>query len=430
MKIKQTFLKSLSKIKSILKSWFLFLKKNYVMLLISPLIFSTGLFAVEMLCMPYDKQINSEIADFLTKQAEFSTYGNSFLSISMKSIGNSDYYIYSDSNLQNFQMRNQQYQNTRSYLFSAYKPYKNYCAFKYHDLECTAIQFESKFQKNDFYFKVNLLCGSFERFTDKNTIYISDTIAKKISNQNNIDSLVNLKINGSTITANAKSDQIFTIGGIIDTSDGIGASLRLFFGEDLIFISDFHSFQMNGACYLCGSTDIKENESIVNYAINTYKSSNNVSRYLQSGYSREMTFYEWNKTQSNYSISSENTRLNLFIVKIESSSFLLFFFGIVFIISSLILTFMYVSTLIQDNESCNKFLISSFNWFSSLTSIFIVSILFHYYPISSFVTKIIPNTRSKITSTVLFLTWIISSICLIIMPYIFKRKKIDDLKRF
>lgn len=408
--MKKLITKSFLKLNNIfLNNW-----KYFLGILISMTVL---LYSSTLIPIPFDKQCENEIASLIKTNAMANEYGYSLNSIEMKRTGNSDYWIYSSNELQNFQMRNQQFHDTRSYVFCAYKPTGGLSPFTYDNINCTSILFESKFEDNNFYFDLPLLYGKLPRYVDKNSIFITDTFAKRISNisNENLSSLIDKTLIGKSICSNGTSDQLFKIIGIFNTNNNLGKFLKAAFGDNIIFVSEYNSYQMNGSLYFCGSNSALENELMVNFVYNKYKSTKNASRDLAVGYDAFYNFYDFNSKDNSFVLSSSNDKMNSILNKYENQAVLFSLLGVLLFVASSALIIASSCKQIKRNAVFSKTLFILIVWIASCFSLFLNSILYAYAPLMSLVSGQSFSTHSVVISSVLFLTWIVTVLILTIM---------------
>jgi hypothetical protein len=398
---------------------FLFLKRNIIFFVGVFISTSSLLYSSTLISTPYDGQIKNEVTYLITNNATESEHGLSLNSLEINQFGNSDYWIYSDNKLQNFQMRNIQRADIRSYIFAAYKPNKGHAAFKYNGFETTAILFESKFTQNAFYFDLPLLSGTLARYTEKNSIYITDSFADKILQDNeSYDSLINSTLSGETVGANGKSNQIYKVMGVFDTNNNLGKFLNISFGSNLIFIPEYHSFQMNGALYFCGSTNTNENKLMVDFVFDNYKPLKSYSGNLQIGYYLDYKFYDFDKANDSFVLGHSDTSLNSIIYAYTSKSSTLFLVGILLFISNLFIlitaTYRNRFKIVAHGKITYIFTI----WIVSCFSLILNSLLYSKVPIMAIISRQSFNTYSGVTSSLLFLSWLLFLGVLLIIPLI------------
>lgn len=381
-------------------------------------------FSSTLIPMPFDNQYENEISNLIEKNAKINKYGYSLNSLEMERTGNSDYWIYSDNDLQNFQMRNQDFDGTRSYVFCAYQPSNGMSSFKYNGLDCTSILFESKFEENNFYFDLPLMYGKLVRNTDKNSIFITDTFAKKILNDKEkcVSSLVNKILTGESVCASGTSAQSFKIAGIFDTNNQLGKFLTTAFGDNVLFLSDYNSFQMEGALYFCGSNNTSENKLMVNFIYDKYKSVNNAARDLAFGYNVTYKFYDFDSNSNLFVLQNSNSRMDSILKSYQNLPILFSLMGILLFVANSVLTIVSTNEQIKTNFPINKTSFTFTVWFSSCIAILLNSIIYAYAPLMSLISGQDFSSRSTITSSVLFLTWI-GTVLVLTLLLLTKRKE-------
>lgn len=361
-----------------------------------------------------DNKYSSEIAYSITAEAENSKYKYGVNTIQMKQQGNSDYFIYSNNDLQNFQMRNQQETNEKSYIFAAYSPYGSYSAFSFKDVntgklvKCTTILNESKYTGSSFYFDLPLLAGAFNRNITKDTLIVSQKIADKmLEPSKNYTDLIGTNINGYVEASYATTISPYKIGAVVDTDNNLGQFLESIFGENIVFTCEYNSYRMDGKIYFCPSSqNLQENKMISDFVLNKYVETNSNSRDLQIGYKPEFTFCRYDEQTNSYIKSAKNDSLNKYInfYTNKQNSVLL----IVFVAIDVILLAMNIMLVLKNKDYLLKqgIGISVFGfWFIAIISILINSILFKFNIFSQILIHVKPSTNSNVVSTVLFLSW-------------------------
>lgn len=417
----------MKKVKFFFQKFLNLFKKNMVFfigIILSSFIF---LYSSSMIAVPFDNQVRDEITETITKNANESIYNLSVNSIELNPKGNSDYWIYTDTNLQNFQMRNQQYEGTRSYIFAAYKPYAGRSPFKYNNHDCSVILFESKFQENNFYFDLPLLYGSLPRTIDKNTIYITDIFATAIKGSNSFESLIGTKLTGDCF-GQGHSEVSYSIGGIFNTNNNLGKVLLKTFGENLIFLPEYTIYQMNGSLYFIGSTNKTENKSISAFITNNYKASSSAARELEIGYSIKYNFYEYNAVSDSYELGAKNTSTNNIIEKYNNISSFIGILGVILYVSSFVLI---ITTALKNKNKVNcegKGVALFTYWIITCVSLIINSILYAFCPLMSIIAKTTFIAKSTVSSTVIFLSWIFLVGFLSFVPFI--KKTTSPIEKF
>lgn len=362
-----------------------------------------------------DNKYSSEIAYSITAEAENSKYKYGVNTIQMKQQGNSDYFIYSDNDLQNFQMRNQQETNEKSYIFAAYSPYGSYSAFSFKDVntnklvKCTTILYESKYTGSSFYFDLPLLAGAFNRNITKDTLVISKKVASKmLEPSKSYADLIGTNINGYVEASYATSVSPYKIGAIIDTNNNLGEFLESIFGENIVFSCEYNSYRMDGKIYFCPSSqNLQENKMISDFVLNKYVETNTIARDLQVGYKPEFTFCSYDEQSNSYLKSEKNESLNNYInfYTNKQNTILL----IVFIAIDIILIIMNVILILKNKDYLIKqgIGVSVFGfWFITIISILLNSLLFKFNIFTRLLIHVKPSVHSNVVSTVLFLSWI------------------------
>lgn len=362
-----------------------------------------------------DNNFSSEVAEVITEEANKSKFKYSLNSIQMIQQGNSDYFIYSDNDLQNFQMRNQQETKEKSYIFAAYTPYGNYSSFSFKEVEtnklvrCTTILYESKYNGTSYYFDLPLLAGSFTRNTTKETLIITDTVAKKmIKEPSTYLDLIGQSISGYVEASYASVEQTYKIGAIVDTNNNLGAFLLSAFGENIVFSCEYNSFRMDGKVYFCPSAYNKdENRMIAKFVLNKYIETNSNARDLQIGYKPDYNFLTYDEGANDYipSLKSESLKTYITFYSNKQNTIL----SIICIIAELILLTIKIYIFIKNKEfitGCGLGNAIFGFWFLTTIGILINSLLFKWNIFALITIHVIPTTHAHTVSTTLFLSWI------------------------
>lgn len=362
-----------------------------------------------------DDNYQDNFAKILTQEAVSSPNGFSVMETNMKIKGNSDYFIYEDNELQNFQMRNQLYDGIKNYVFPGYIPRYNGCAFKINNLECTALVTESKFQPNNFYFS---LSNSFDdetfqipRTIARNEILIIDQLAEKllpILGCNDFSELINKNLTIKTTSFGANYENSYKIISILNTNSNLGKSLVDFFGDNIIFCSDYNQFQFEGRLYCFASSDLNENTDTIKFITNKYKTTKTTSRSLESGYIAEYYFYHYD---NGYKISENNEDyqkiLNFYM---NTSSLIVSLVGIVLTLVNLIFTIISISKTKKSNEFSSRVKFIFLLWAASCFAM----VLFSFINLFSPTTQLLIGVR-MINSSFISASIILSFVFLVIM---------------
>ena len=400
-----------NKFVSYLKRIICFLKKRCLFMSIF-LLSTTGLlYGVSMSTLPFDGQCEAEILSSINSSADSSKMGLSLNSITLSPTGNSDFWIYSDNELQDFQMRNQQNSDVRDYVFCVYEKDNHYSSFEYQGIKCTSILFESKFEQNNFYFDLPLLCGSFPRFYYKNQIFISDTFAKKIiAPDETLDSLIGKAIKAKSIGTKGSDEHEYIVMGVLDTNNNLGTFLKAAFGEDIVFLPEFNIFPIKASLFFCGSRNHDENKLLVEFVFSKYKERNNNARNLSIGYSIEYKFFDYSNEENTFSLGDTNIRLNSIIKGYKDYSLLVTIFGTIISISLFIYTTIIVKKYFNIKISASRKIQILCLWSLEAISLIIISLLYKYLPIISIIIRTRFLAYSHATSSVLFISWIFITI--------------------
>lgn len=397
-----------------------FFKDNFKYLIGFFISTNTIVFGSYLASLPFDNQVKNEATSYITSNASLSDFNLSVNSIQISPRGNSDYWIMTSNKLQDFQMRNQHNTDERSYVFATYESNNSSIPFKYNEFNCTIILFESKFQQNNFYFDMPLLAGSLPRTTSKNNIYITDTFANKIKNDSDTyDTLIGKQLDGQSMSSTLSSNVNFQICGIFDTNNDIGKLFNCYFGSNVIFAPEYNIFQMNSSLYFFGSRNSDENKAIVDYVFDNYKSSYDASGGLETGYNIKYNFYDFDNQTHQFKLDKTNENLNKIIETYKNQSAIFSIIGIVLIVSAsilLIVTTWFDKTMLNNG----KFMPIIFFWLISSVSLFVISLIYKFAPFLSIVSKIKFITRSKITSTYIFISWIAISLITSFIPLLKK----------
>ena len=406
----------MNRIKLFFAKFIILIRKNtlfFIGIIISSFIF---VYSSSTLVSPIDKQVKNEIAEVLTRNAKKSPYYLSLNSLEITPIGNSDYWVYTSNQLQDFQMMNQQYDGTRSYVFAGYMPQNNRYPFRYNNIDCSVLLFESKFQQDNFYFNLPLIAGSIPRVSDIHSIYITDSFANKIIGSDTYQSLIGKKLDGDSLNISHSSIS-YKISGIFDTNNTLGGFLTKAFGEDIIFAPEYNLFQMNGALYFIGSTEKAENESVANFITTNYKSSSGASRNLSTGYALKFKFYDFNSNTNLFELNETNESMNRIISSYNNQSLFFGLLGGILYFSSLALI---VVTAIKEKNKINaqgRGVALFTYWIFTCVSIILNSILYTLCPFMSLISKTTFLTKSPTVSTIMFLSWVLLAGILSIIPF-------------
>lgn len=383
-----------------------FVKNNITLILCALVSSFICLYGISLAALPFDNQCKNEILYSINDDVDGSAFGYSLNSVSMKQTGNSDYWIYSDNDLQDFQMRNQQFSDARNYVFCAYVPNNNHVAFRYNDINCTPILYESKFQQDNFYFDLPLLAGSLPRYHCKNYVYLADSFAIKIlQNNETFSSIINKEIFVSSICANGSANESFIIKGVFDTDNKLGWFLSAAFGENFVFVPEYNIYQMKGSVFFCGSENKEENETLVDFIINKFQTKKSSSKNLATGYEVEYSFFDYNNETNNYTLGNRNEKLNTIISHYRQYEMLFCVVGLLSVAAFLII---YVLQIFKWSKTTNqkRFYCLFVLWAINCISLLLVSLLYRFAPIISVITKVSFFTFSPITSSALIISWI------------------------
>lgn len=405
-----------------------FLKK-FLILLKNPK-FSVSIFISQILCFVstcvgvgiIDNAYINEISTRVLLNAEKSEYGFSYNFVHMKERGNSDFFIYSNNNLQNFQMKNQQNKNPKNYTFVSYSPYNSYSpvqidAADKSKINCTTILYESKYDGTNFYFDLPLLSGSFARHVTKNTIVITDKIANKIlSNNENYNSLIGKSIPSKSIQPYGSSTEDLKIEAIVASDQNeLGHFLTNVFGDNIIFTTEYNSYKMSGQCNFIINKKSNENKDVVNFMFDNYKSSNSNANNLEIGYTAEYNFYEWNDSNKQYESGIQNDEINKILEFNNNSSSIIIatlalVLALITLISQLIIILKSKKMLYYVGFSQSILYI----WSLLCISMLISSILFKYNAIMNLTFKVKFISYSETTTSILFILWLLLALLSII----------------
>lgn len=410
--MKNKFRSLLNTVTNSLKAFGVFLKSNMLFCAGLLVLEAISLFSLSAVTLPFDNYCVTEITERITKNANNSAFGYSVNSVQMKARGSSDYYLYNDNELQTFQTRNQKFEGIRDYIFAAYVPYGGYVPFstKNYDesssSQCSVISLESKFDGDSFYFDLPLLSGEIKRTIEKTEIVLLDTVAEKLTINRDFDSLIGKTITGKSITAGGLNEQQFKIVAVLDSNNNLGKTILSCFGSNIVFMSEYSSFQMEGYCYYFASTNKDENKTLVNFVYSKYKSTYNASRYLEVGYSAKHSFYEFDINQSLY-LGECNESLNNaidFYSGIVPTIFSII--GVVFVILTVFMVGMLFVWNRNKLSSHSKGVLIFASFVIVSFSLLISSLLYKYLPIVTIIGHQKMITQSPVTSSVVFLGWL------------------------
>lgn len=405
--------------------------KNFLIIFKNPK-FSISIFISQILCFAsacvgvgiVDNAYVDEISTRILINAEKSEHGFSYNFVHMKERGNSDFFIYSNNNLQNFQMRNQQNNNPKNYTFISYSPYSSYTPVQVEaadksKINCTTLLYKSKYDGTNFYFDLPLLSGAFARHVTKNTVVLLDKVADKIlSNGENYDSLIGKSIPSKSIQPNGSSLEDLKIEAIVASDQNeLGRFITNVFGDNIVFTTEYNSYKMNGQCNFVINKKTNENKDVVNFMFDNYKSSNSSASNLEIGYTAEYNFYEWNNSTKKYEAGIQNTEINKILEFNNSST------SMIIAILALILALITLTAQLLIIAKSKKMLYSVgfsqsilFVWCLFCISMLVNSVLFKYNFIMNLIFKVKFISYSETTTTVLFILWLslalLSVICL------------------
>jgi len=399
-------------LKSIFISFFSFLKPN-IPLIISIIMFESLTLVSSMLVgSAFDDSNVNEITERITETAASSDYGYSVNTVNMEIVGNSDYFIYSNNNLQEFQMRNQQFDGDANFVFASYVPNNGKSAFKTilpstEELDMSVLLFESKYNGTSFYFDLPLIAGAFQRYTEKTRIVITDKFAEKlVEGSSDYSSLINTEVDAKYVATNISSETTYIISAIVGTSTKFGQLLCKIFGDNFLFMPEYNSFQMNGTLYFIGSTDKNENNELTRYVLNNYKRTNGVARDLSFGYNANYKFYEYSK-DGELILDKNNTDLNIIIEYYSSITPIIYcIMGVFVFIVSIVL---FTKTFIDDkhNNINNSGIKLATLWILSSISLFLVSFIYKNMPMITIIKNVKLTTYSHITSSIIVMVWVV-----------------------
>ena len=367
-------------------------------------------FGASLAVAPFDGQAVSEITQRLTAKAENSPLGYTMSSVTMEEVGNSDCFVYTDSELQNFQMRNHHYEDTKDYVFAAYQPKGSFTPFELtgtSSIQCSTILFQSKYNGTDFFFDLPTLAGSFHRYNEKKTVVLMDTLANKILDEGkSYPSLLGKTIEGKSITRSGQSTETFTIGAVVGSESDFGSLLLATFGEDILFVPDYNLFQMVGSLYFCASTNRAENKAMVEFVLGKYRSYFGTSRDLQIGHNAKYAFYDYDASENVLVLGDDNTRMNGILTFYNGSwPIILAVVGIVLIVTGFVLTIL-VSFRFRRGYCYGYGQCLAWIWTSSCLALLVNSLLYRFISVPSLASGTLFAGFSPIGSTVMILVWL------------------------
>jgi len=423
-----TFSNLWNKIKKHFSNIGLFFKKH-------PL-FCFELFMLSLVCLnggalcslSLESKASLEASSLVTKMASKNKFGYSINSVLMKPRGNSDYFIFVDNDIQEYQMRNQHYDKVKNYLFIGYTPDSAYSPFLIEDsssskTNCSALMFESKYIDSSFYFDLPILAGHISRNTKSSTVFVLDSLASKICDTSPED-IIGKTINSKTITASGTFEREFEIGAVLDSNNLLGSLLRTYFGDFIVFVPNYNSFQLDGACYFITSKDKNENDNLFDFIFKKYKSTSTSNRYLEGGFSANYSFFEFDETQNKFVLGKTNDHINKIIAFEESALSTVFtIIGIIMVIVCLFLmslAFVWNKKAVADSSATTR-LFST--WLIISLSLLIVCLFYTFLPLPTVFIQEIISAKSMVESSVIFVCWIIQAIMMAFLSL----KKINSI---
>ena len=412
------------RIKSILSNFETVIRNN-LWYLSGLLVAATLLLAgSSLVSIPIDGQVKNEVTNSITQAASENEIGLSLNSLEIKPRGNSDYWMYSSNLLQDFQMNNQTDRDYKSYAFAAYEPNEYYSPFRYQNIDCNVLLFESKYKQSSFYFDLPLLAGSLPRVASQNTIYLTDAFATKIlAEGQTFSDLIEQEIEASSITAIASDPRIYKIGGIFGTDCAFGKLINSWFGDNTIFAGEYNQYQLNGKLYFCGTIDKDENKSLVEFVFDNYKPLHGSSGKLETGYYLIYRFYTFNIQKSEFELNSTNDRLNKIIDAYQTLPMIFMAIGLVIVALSSV-EIIYSTIKNKKILCCGKSYAIFCFWLVSSLSLLISSLFYTFLPTLSLMAKVSFATVSPVTSSVIIVAWIALSISLTLIPFVKRNKAI------
>ena len=206
--------------------------------------------------------------------------------------------------------------------------------------------------------------------------------------------------------------------GVFDTNNNLGKFLNVSFGNNLIFIPEYHSFQMKGALYFCGSTNNNENKLMVDFVFDNYKPINSYSGNLQIGYNLDYNFYDFDEVNDSFVLGYSDASLNSIIYAYASKGSTLFLVGVLMFISTLFIltTSTYRNKIKIIAQGRITYIVTI--WVVSCFSLILNSLLYLKVPIMAIISNQSFNTYSGVTSSLLFLSWLLFLSVLLIIPLI------------
>jgi hypothetical protein len=416
MSVKLSLIDAWHSTKNGFKRLFGFWKSNWLFAVGLVLFESFFLYGTSMAVVPFDDQDVVEVTELLTKKAENSDFGLALSSVSMKWRGNSDFYIYSNNDLQNFQMRNQNFDEEKSYIFAGYVPYESFVPFRFHNeidqnnYDCPMILFESKYTGRDFYFDLPLLAGSFPRYMAQNTVVILDDLADDLlsSGTEDYSTLIGKSLLGNCVSTTGSIPQTYNIGAIVDSSGSLGQFLKAVFGTNIIFSPEYSAIQMNGSVFFCASKNRVENSKMIDFVFEKYRTSTGTSRALEIGYKAEYSFFDFDQGTYSFVKGTDDANINTIIdFYFGSRPVLLCIVGCVMILASVVVAWLLIwkNYLVLLSGTIGSRLATI--WTCSSLALLLVSLAYRFFPIVPKLLTVSFLTVSTTASTVIFLSWIV-----------------------
>lgn len=391
-------------------------------------IFCFGFFLSSLFCLfggslstfIFESKASNEAIEVLTKNANNNKFNYTINCVKMVPKGNSDQYIFVDNELQEFQMRNQHYNGEKNFIFAGYTPDNAYSPFlieksSIESYNCSALLFESKYVEGTNYFDLPIVTGKIARNTDPNTIFILDSLARKICDEK-IEDVIGKSINSKIVTPSGTTERTYVIGAVLDSNNNFGALLINFFGDNLVFVSNYNSYQISGACYFCGSRSKEENSSLFKFIFTKYKSISNSNRHLEGGYSAEFSFFDYDENTNKFILDATNRHINK-IIEFEESV-ISSIFGIVGIVIVIVSILLFILSFIWNRKKLLPFgfLTKFFSlWIFACLALIIISVFYTFVPLPSIFIKEIIFSKSMLVSSFVILSWVLECCTILVI---------------
>ena len=209
---------------------------------------------------------------------------------------------------------------------------------------------------------------------------------------------------------------------VVSLDNQLGKALQNIFGNNLVFITEYNSYKINGKINILINCSSKDYKDTVNFVFNNYRSSSGTASDLEIGYYANYSFFEWSSSNKKYELGKQNDEINKMLT--IDSSILPLLVGCLCVVVFAFALAINISIIFKENKNPDSplFEFLLLNWLITSVAFIFSSIMVKHNVFNSIIYQTTFISVSTLNATFIVITFVFVAILTTAVSAIFKNK--------